>query len=76
MAVGSKVSSTESLHTEALKFDPAVEHWNFMRNSTHLYYRLNRNKIIPTFITLIVVPGLMFYGMMKSYVRNILYSYI
>lgn len=51
-----------------IKFDPAIEEWNYMRNATHAYYRFNARKVIPTLFTIIVIPGLMFYGMMKGFV--------
>lgn len=54
--------------TDGLKMDPAIEHWGYMRNTTHAYYRFNYRKLIPTLLTVIIFPGLIYYGMIRGFV--------
>lgn len=56
------------------KTDHAVDHWGYMRNSTHAYYRFNFKKLIPTLFTVVVIPGLIYYGMVKEFVTMIIDS--
>ena len=54
--------------TEGLKKDPAVEKWAAMRDHTHLYYRFNLRKLIPTAVMLIGIPAGLVYFTLKSFV--------
>jgi hypothetical protein len=56
--------------SNGLKVDPAIEHWGYMRNTTHAYYRFNFRKLIPTLFTMIIIPGLIYYGMVREFVRT------
>jgi hypothetical protein len=59
-----------------IKIDQAIDHWGYMRNTTHAYFRFNFKKLIPTLFTIIVLPGLIYYGMVKEFVTAIIIHYI
>jgi hypothetical protein len=68
MTSSSSNSQQGHAHIEGLHLDPGIERWSIMRATSHAYYRFNARKIIPTFVTLVAIPGLMMYGMLQSFV--------
>src|ERR1044071_1907794 len=52
-----------------LKFDPAIERWGYMRNTTHTYFRFNKSKLFPLITTVILIPSFIYFGIVKGFVR-------
>lgn len=45
-----------------LRKDPAIERWAFMRDNTHLYFRLSPLTVGVGMVTLVAIPVALYYG--------------
>ena len=51
-----------------VRADPAIDRWAYMRENTHLTYKMNRKNAFLGIFLLLVIPGSIMYSTLRNHV--------